>query len=78
MMMLSIQIAKFKFRQYQLRATLPNNLMLAKVTHYTVYAFILFILCRGKFSRGPIYTVSQQATIIKGIVSRYKGYFSIN
>ena len=34
-MMLSIQIAKFKFRQYQLRAISPN-LMLAKVTHYTV------------------------------------------
>ena len=34
-MMLSIQIAKFKFHQYQVRAVLPN-LMLAKVTRYTV------------------------------------------
>ena len=34
-MALRIQIAKFKFRQYQLRVNLPN-LMLAKVTHYTV------------------------------------------
>ena len=31
-MTLSIQIAKFKFRQYQLTA----NLMLAKITRYTV------------------------------------------
>ena len=35
-MVLSIQIAKFKIRQYQLRA-FPPNLMLAKVTHYTVF-----------------------------------------
>ena len=35
-MTLSIQIAKFKFRQYQLRAVSPN-LMLAKVTRYTVH-----------------------------------------
>ena len=34
-MMLSIQIAKFKFRQCQLRAISPN-LMLAKITRYTV------------------------------------------
>ena len=32
----SIQIAKFKFRQYQLRAVSPN-LMLARFTRYTVY-----------------------------------------
>ena len=35
-MTLSVQIAKFKFHQYQLRAILPN-LMLAKLTHYTVF-----------------------------------------
>ena len=35
-MELSIQIAKFKFHQYELRAVSPN-LMLAKVTRYTVY-----------------------------------------
>ena len=34
-MKLSIQIAKFKFCQYQLRAVSPN-LMLTEVTHYTV------------------------------------------
>ena len=34
-MMLSIQIAKFKFCQYQLRAISPN-LMLAKITCFTV------------------------------------------
>ena len=34
-MMLRIQIAKFEFRQYQLKAVSPN-LMLAKVTRYTV------------------------------------------
>ena len=35
-MTLNIQIAKFKIRQYKLRAILPN-LMFAKVTRYTVY-----------------------------------------
>ena len=35
-MVVSVQIAKFKLRQYQWRAILPN-LMLAKVTRYTVY-----------------------------------------
>ena len=34
-MVLRIQIAKLKFRQYQLRANSPN-LMLAKVSRYTV------------------------------------------
>ena len=34
-MALSIQITKFKFHQYKLRAILPN-LMLSKVTRYTV------------------------------------------
>ena len=34
-MTLSIQIAKFKFHQYQLRAASPN-LMLTKITCYTV------------------------------------------
>ena len=34
-MMLSIQIAKFKFYQYQLRAVSPN-LMFAKLTRYTI------------------------------------------
>ena len=37
-MTLNIQIAKFKFRQYQLRIIL-QNLMLAKITHYTVYMY---------------------------------------
>ena len=38
-MVLRIQIAKFKFRQYLLRANLPN-LMLAKLSHYygTMYS----------------------------------------
>ena len=35
-MTLSIQIAKFKFRQYQIRAVSPN-LMFTKVTRYTEY-----------------------------------------
>ena len=35
-MMLSIQIAKFKFRQYQMRVVSPN-LMLAKVTRYAIF-----------------------------------------
>ena len=35
-MTLSMQMAKFKFRQYQLRAVSPN-LMLAKITRYTVH-----------------------------------------
>ena len=35
--MLSTQIAKFKLRQYQLRAISPN-LMLAKITHYNMVA----------------------------------------
>ena len=34
-MMLSIQIAKFKFLHYQMRAVMPN-LMFAKVTSSTV------------------------------------------
>ena len=41
-MMLSIQITKFKFRQYQLRAVLPD-LMLAKVTRYTVCIFYFLV-----------------------------------
>ena len=41
-MVLSIQIAKFNFRQYEQRAVLLN-LMLAKVNHYTVNdAFLMF------------------------------------
>ena len=39
-MALRIQIAKFKFCQYFLRANSPN-LMLAKLSHYTVIAFLL-------------------------------------
>ena len=35
-MRLSIQIAKFKFRQYQMRAILPI-LMFTKVIRYTVH-----------------------------------------
>ena len=35
-MTLSIQIAKFKFHRYQMRAISPN-LMLTKVTHYTIH-----------------------------------------
>ena len=35
-MTLSIQIAKLKFSQYQLKAISPN-FMLAKVTRFTVY-----------------------------------------
>ena len=35
-MVLRIQIIKFKFHQYLLRANLPN-LMLAKLSHYTVF-----------------------------------------
>ena len=37
-MVLRIQIAKFKFCQYQLRANSPN-LMLARLSRYTVYTF---------------------------------------
>ena len=42
-MALSIQIAKFKFHQYELRAVSPN-LMLAKVTHHPVDYFVLSLL----------------------------------
>ena len=41
-MVLSIQITKFKFHQYKLRAV-SSNLMLAKVTHHTVDYFVLSI-----------------------------------
>ena len=37
-MALRIQIAKFKIPQYLLRVNLPN-LMLAKLSHYTVLQF---------------------------------------
>ena len=39
-MAVSIQIAKFKLRQYQWRA----NLMLAKVTRYTVHYYTLAVI----------------------------------
>ena len=42
-MMLYVQIAKFKFRQYQMRAVSPN-LILAKVTHYVVCLMLLLIM----------------------------------
>ena len=45
-MTLSIQITKFKFHQYQLKAILPN-LMLTKLTHYTVYRGMLTDLLLG-------------------------------
>ena len=51
-MVLSIQIAKFKFHQYELRAVSPN-LMLTNVTRYTIsllYAFISFIGPEATFS----------------------------
>ena len=41
-MTLSIQITKFKFRQYQVRAVLPN-LLLTNVTCYTVHVFHILI-----------------------------------
>ena len=44
-MALSIQITKFKFHQHELRAVSPN-LMLAKVTCYTIYY-------RGLVKKGP-------------------------
>ena len=34
-MTLNIQLAKFEFRQYQMRAVLPN-FMFTKVTRYTI------------------------------------------
>ncbi len=43
-MALSIQIAKLKFHQYELRAVSPS-LMLAKVTHYMVYNFSNTLYC---------------------------------
>ena len=43
-MALSIQIAKLKFHQYELRAVSPN-LILAKVTRYTVYDFSNSLYC---------------------------------
>ena len=42
-MALSIQITKFKFQKCQLSVTLPINLMLAKVSHYTVYGMVYSI-----------------------------------
>ena len=39
-MALRIQIANFKFHQYLQRANLPN-LMLTKLSHYTVYTIII-------------------------------------
>ena len=41
-MTLNTQLTKFKFCQYQIIAILPN-LMLIKVTHYTVYGHTIFI-----------------------------------
>ena len=41
-MELSIQIAKFKFPQYELRAVTPN-LMLAKVTRYMVSLILVLV-----------------------------------
>ena len=41
-MMLSIQ-ARFKFCKYQVRAVLPN-LLLAKVTRYTVSKEVVYVL----------------------------------
>ena len=42
-MTLSIQIAKFKVCQYQMRATLPN-LMFTEVTHYIVFGLYLRLI----------------------------------
>ena len=39
-MALRIQIAKFKFHQYLQRANL-QNLMLTKLSHYTVYIYYI-------------------------------------
>ena len=43
-MAVSIQIAKFKLRQYQWRAISPH-LMLAKVTRYTVIWILICLVC---------------------------------
>ena len=48
--MLSIQIAKVIFRQYQLKPVLPN-LMLAKITRYTVYKIAVNPLPYDEISR---------------------------
>ena len=48
--MLSIQIAKVIFHQYQLKPVLPN-LMLAKITRYTVYKIAVNPLPCDEISR---------------------------
>ena len=53
-MALSILIAKFKFHQYELRAVLPN-LMLTKVTHYTVYMCMWTIVFNLSISTTKLY-----------------------
>ena len=46
-MTVSIQIAKFKFQQYQLKAV-SSNLMLAKVTCYTVVCNLYMKMVKGR------------------------------
>ena len=53
-MALRFQITKLKFRQYLLRANSPN-LMLAKLSHYTVYILCHSALLFTRHACGPFH-----------------------
>ena len=64
-MVLSIQITKFKYYQYQMRAVM-SNLMLAKVTHYTVLYSWIRELKKGQY---PTQTNVMDFFLSTGIVN---------
>ena len=54
-MPMALNIAKFKFHQYQLRAISPK-LMLAKITHYMViHVFFVFFYFHGSHEQQKLY-----------------------
>ena len=65
-MMISNQIAKFKFFQYQLRA-ISRNLMFTKISHYAVY-FSAMILCYDYYTRSHLPFCSIAVSPIEHIV----------
>ena len=58
-MVLRFQIAKFKFGQYLLRVNLPN-LMLAKLSHYTVVFYKITCIHVSIISGNEIWTESHR------------------
>ena len=80
-MILSVQIARFKSHQYQHRAISPN-LMLSKVTHYTVYSIALtsgLSVCTASHTQYPMYECMQNWLLLillcgcKGSAHTYYG-----